>query len=167
MPDHESEPAVNTRAKESVADYPRPPAIERVDRRIRAVASGHVIVDTSRPIRVLETYHPPVYYIPPEDVDMQFLVASPHRSYCEYKGEAHYYSLIVDGEKHSNVGWFYPHPSAGYEELANHIAFYAWAFDEATVDGEQVTPQPGRFYGGWITSEIEGPIKGAPGTTGW
>lgn len=155
------------RAKESVADYPRPPAMEHVNRVIKAMVSGHVIAETTQPIRVLETHHPPVYYIPPEDVAMQFLVESPHRSYCEYKGEAHYYSLIVDGEARANVAWYYPRPSAGYEQLANHVAFYSWALDAATVDGEQVAPQPGHFYGGWITSEIEGPIKGAPGTAGW
>ena len=158
---------MNTNAKESVADYPRPPAIERVDRHLRAIASGRVIAETRRPIRVLETHHPPVYYIPPDDVAMQFLVPSPHRSFCEYKGEACYYSLIVDGEKRPNVAWYYPHPSPGYEELANHVAFYAWALDEASVDDEHVTPQPGHFYGGWITSEIEGPFKGEPGTAGW
>ena len=154
-------------AKESVADYPRPPAIEHVDRHIEAMVSGHVVADTRRPIRVLETHHPPVYYIRSEDIAMQFLVPSPHRSFCEYKGEAHYYSLIVDGEERANVAWYYPNPSPGYEELAQHVAFYAWALDVATVDGEQVTPQPGRFYGGWITSEIEGPFKGEPGTAGW
>lgn len=158
---------MNNRPRESVADYPRPPAIERVDRHIRVVVSGRVIAETRRPIRVLETYHPPVYYIPPEDVAREFLVPSPHATYCELKGSAHYYSLVAGGETRSNVAWYYPDPSPGYEELADHVAFYAWAVDEATVDGEQVTPQPGRFYGGWITSEIEGPIKGAPGTTGW
>lgn len=155
------------RPPESVADYPRPPAIEHVDRHIKALVAGHVIADTHRAIRVLETYHPPVYYLPPQDVATEFLVSSPHRTFCEYKGEARYYSLVVDGVKRSNVAWYYPHPSPGYEALANHVAFYAWALDEATVDGEQVVPQPGHFYGGWITSEIEGPIKGAPGTTGW
>ena len=158
---------MNTRAKESVADYPRPPAIERVDRRVRAVAGGHVIADTRQPIRVLETYHPPVFYVRPEDVAAELLVPSLHRSFCEFKGEAHYYSLVVDGEMRTNVAWYYPRPSAGYEELANHVAFYAWALDEATVDGERVIAQPGHFYGGWITSEIEGPFKGAPGTAGW
>jgi len=157
---------VNARARERVDDYPRPPAIEPVDRHIRAVVGGHGIAETRSPIRVLETHHPPVYYFPPGDVAMEFLVRSPHRSWCEYKGEAHYYSLRVDGEERSNVAWYYPHPSAGYEALANHVAFYAWALDEATVDGEQVTPQPGHFYGGWITSEIEGPFKGQSGT-GW
>ncbi len=158
---------MSDRAKESVGDYPRPPAIERVDRHVRARVSGHVIADSRRPIRVLETHHPPVYYIPPDDVATEFLVPSPHTSFCEYKGEAHYYSLVVDGERRNNVAWYYPHPSPGYEELANYIAFYAWALDEATVDGEQVIPQPGHFYGGWITREIEGPFKGEVGTMGW
>ena len=158
---------MSTRAKERVGDYPRPPAIERVDRHIRALVAGRVIAETRQPVRVLETYHPPVFYIPPQDVVTEFLVSSPHRSFCEFKGEAHYDSLVVDGERRTNVAWYYPHPSPGYEELANHVAFYAWALDVATVDGEQVTPQPGHFYGGWVTSEIEGPFKGAPGTTGW
>lgn len=155
------------RPRESVLDYPRPPALERVDRHIRALVAGHVIAETRRAIRVLETYHPPVYYIPPEDVVAEFLVPSAHTSFCEFKGEAHYYSLAADGVTRTNAAWYYPHPLPGYEALANHVAFYAWALDEATVDGEQVTPQPGHFYGGWITSEIEGPIKGAAGTQGW
>jgi len=158
---------LKTHPQESVADYPRPPAIEHVDRAIHATVRGHIIIGTHRPIRILETFHPPVYYIPPADVSMQFLEPSPHTSFCEFKGQAHYYSLVVDGEKRSNVAWYYPNPSPGYEDLADHIAFYAWALDEATVDGEQVTPQPGHFYGGWITSEITGPIKGKPGTTDW
>lgn len=114
---------MNTRPQESVADYPRPPAIEHVDRAIHASVGGHVIIDTQRPIRILETFHPPVYYIPPADVSMQFLEPSPHTSYCEFKGQAHYYSLVVDGEKRSNVAWYYPNPSPGYEDLADHIAF--------------------------------------------
>lgn len=158
---------MNTRAKEFVRDYPRPPAIERVTSHVVVGVSGHIIASTHRPIRILETHHPPVYYIPPEDVAMQLLESSPHRSFCEYKGEAQYYSLKIGGLHRPNVAWCYPSPSPGYEELANHIAFYAWAFDEATVDGEQVTPQPGHFYGGWITERIEGPFKGAPGTAGW
>lgn len=158
---------MSARAKESVWDYPRPPAIEHVDRHILAGALGHLIVGTHRPIRILETSHPPVYYIPTADVAMEFLEPSRHTTYCEYKGEAQYYSLVVDGERRSNVAWYYSHPSTGYEDLVDHIAFYAWAFDEATVDGEMVTPQPGHFYGGWITSEIEGPFKGEPGTTLW
>ena len=155
------------RPKESVWDYPRPPAVERVDRHIRAIVTARTIADTRRPIRVLETSHPPTYYLPPEDVMVEFLVPSPHTSFCEYKGTAHYYTLMVNGVKRENVAWYYPYPSPGYEEIAGYIAFYAWAFDEVTVDGEQVTPQPGHFYGGWITNEIEGPFKGGPGTLGW
>jgi uncharacterized protein (DUF427 family) len=155
------------RPKESVWDYPRPPAVERVDRHIRAIVTTRTIADTRRPIRVLETSHPPAYYLPQEDVMMEFLVPSRHTSFCEYKGTAHYHSLMVAGVKRENVAWYYPQPSPGYEEIAGYIAFYAWAFDEVTVDGEQVTPQPGHFYGGWITSEIVGPFKGSPGTLGW
>ena len=158
---------MSARARESVWDYPRPPAMEHLDRHILARASGHLIVDTHRPIRILETSHPPVYYVPNADVAMDLLEPSPHTTYCEYKGEAHYYSLVVDGERRNNVAWYYPHPSPGYEDLADHIAFYAWSLDEVTVDGEAVTPQPGHFYGGWITNEIDGPFKGEPGTTGW
>lgn len=152
---------------ESVWDYPRPPSAERTSRRVRAVLAGHVIADTTRAMRVCETSHPPVYYVPPNDVAMEHLESSALTSHCEFKGQAHYYSLVADGVRRSNAAWYYPHPSPGYEELANHIAFYAWGLDEATVDGEQVTPQPGHFYGGWITSEISGPFKGEPGTLGW
>lgn len=126
-----------------------------------------MIADTRQPIRVLETFHPPVFYLPPEDVATELLIPSPHRSYCEFKGEAFYYSIDLGAVRRSNLAWYYPHPSQGYTELANYVAFYAWALDEATVDGEQVDPQPGRFYGGWITHEIEGPFKGEPGTAGW
>ena len=155
------------RPTESVWDYPRPPSAERVARHIRAVLAGHIVADTTRAVRVCETSHPPVYYVPPDDVAMEHLEPSAHTSYCEFKGQAHYYSLVIDGVRHSNAAWYYSHPNPGYEELANHVAFYAWVFDEATVDGEQVTPQPGHFYGGWITREISGPFKGEPGTTGW
>ena len=158
---------MSDRPRESVWGYPRPPSLERASRHVRATAGGHVIAETDRPILIKETSHPPVYYIPPEDLAMEYLEPSSHRTYCEYKGEAHYYSLVIDGKRSSNVGWYYPRPSPGYEELKDHVAFYAWALDEATVDGEQVTPQPGRFYGGWITSEIEGPFKGEPQTMGW
>jgi uncharacterized protein (DUF427 family) len=153
---------MSERTKESVWDFPKPPALEHVDRHVLATGSGHVIVDSHRPIRILETSHPPVYYIPRADVAVEFLEPSPHTTYCEYKGRAHYYSLVCGGQRRSNGGWYYPHPCAGYEELADYVAFYAWAFDEVSVDGEKVRPQPGHFYGGWITSEIEGPFKGEP-----
>ena len=155
------------RPMEVAGDYPRPPSITREPLHARAILGGRVVAETHRPIVIRETTHAPVFYFPPEDVDMSVLLASPHTTYCEYKGLARYYSIEIDGRRANNAAWFYPEPSAGYEEMAEHIAFYAWALDEATVDGEQVEPQPGRFYGGWITSWVEGPFKGAPGTWGW
>ena len=153
--------------KESVWDYPRPPAVEAVERHVRVVAGGEVIAETGRPLRVLETSHPPVYYIPPEDVRLEFLTTGGHHTVCEYKGMASYYNLDVGGKHVSNAAWYYPEPRAGYEVLKDHIAFYPRAVDEATVDGEVVRPQEGHFYGGWITDEIEGPFKGGAGTLGW
>lgn len=155
------------RPVERATEYPRPPAIDREALHVRALAAGRVIAETNRPVVIRETYHAPVFYFPPEDVHMEYLVPSEHVTHCEFKGEAHYYSLELDGERRSNVAWYYPRPFPGYEELADHIAFYAWALDEATVDGVRVDPQPGHFYGGWITPWVEGPFKGAPGTMGW
>lgn len=158
---------MSSRIIESVWEYPRPPAISREDMHVRVVVDGRVLAETSRPVVVRETSHPPVFYVPPEDVDMTMLESSAHVTYCEYKGEAHYFSLIGGGERRSDIAWCYPEPAPGYEELAGHLAFYAWALDEATVDGEQIEPQSGHFYGGWVTSWVEGPFKGAPGTLGW
>jgi uncharacterized protein (DUF427 family) len=155
------------RPPESVWDYPRPPAAERVLRHIRIVAGGEVIAETDHPVKVMETSHPPVYYIPAADIRMEYLTPSPHQTVCEYKGVAGYYNLDV-GEHHvSNAAWYYPDPLKGYALLKDHVAFYPRAVDEATVDGEPVRPQEGHFYGGWITDEIEGPFKGGPGTLGW
>ena len=159
--------AADHKPRESVWDYPRPPAVERVTRHIVAVLMGQVIVDSRQQWRVLETSHPPVYYLPPEDVAMEYLVPSDHRTFCEFKGVAHYYHLVVGDRRHSNAAWTYPDPGPSFESIAGHLAFYAWVFDELTLDGEQVIPQPGHIYGGWITSEIEGPFKGGPGTMGW
>jgi len=156
-----------TRPVESVWDYPRPPSLETVGYRVRARWRGREVANTTSAIKVRETSHPPVYYIPRGDVDTTWLVPSPHRTECEFKGVASYYSL-ADGDTHvPNAAWTYTDPLPGYEPLADRIAFYGWALDEASVDGEVVKPQDGHFYGGWITSEIEGPFKGAPGTTGW
>ncbi len=155
---------------ESVWDYPRPPRLERTARRLRIVHGGVVLAETVRALRVLETSHPPVFYIPPEDIAMQFLDPSPRRSsYCEFKGMATYWTLrIPESEAVSpDAAWSYPKPSRSYAGLRDHLAFYANRVDECSVDGERVTPQPGDFYGGWITSHVKGPFKGAPGTLGW
>jgi uncharacterized protein (DUF427 family) len=153
--------------QESVWDYPRPPAVEPSSRHIQVLFGGVVIADTRRARRVLETSHPPVYYIPREDVRMEHLAQTPRHTYCEFKGTARYFTVRVGDRESPNAAWSYESPSPGFEEIRDHLAFYPSRVDECTVDGERVTPQPGGFYGGWITSDIVGPFKGGPGTVGW
>lgn len=154
--------------QESVWDYPRPPRVEPVHERVRVVVGGAVVADTNHALRVLETAGAPVYYVPPADVRQDLLVPSPHRSVCEWKGDAAYWSFDDRrGRRIDNVAWSYPHPLPGYEAIADHLAFYAGLVDEAWVGDELATPQPGRFYGGWITSRVVGPFKGEPGSAGW
>ncbi len=155
---------------ESVWDYPRPPRLEASGRRIRIVHGGAVLAETKRALRVLETSHPPVYYIPQEDIVTERLRLSERGgSFCEFKGVASYWSVLSLTEEVlvQDVAWSYARPSPGYAALAGHLAFYASRVDECTVDGERVVAQPGDFYGGWITSHVKGPFKGAPGTLGW
>jgi uncharacterized protein (DUF427 family) len=153
--------------QESVWDYPRPPRIEQVPERVRIVVDGVTIADSTRALRVLERAGPPVYYVPPEDVRTDLLVASPHRTLCEWKGQASYHSLVLPGRTTPNIAWSYAEPLPGYEAIRDRLAFYAGLVDEAWVGEELATPQPGRFYGGWITSKIVGPFKGEPGSQGW
>jgi uncharacterized protein (DUF427 family) len=153
--------------QESVWDYPRPPRVEPTSKRLRVVFGGVVIADTTRGWRVLETSHPPVYYIPPEDILPGALVATPRSSFCEFKGAARYFTVIAGGKRAEDAAWSYPDPSPPFARLRDHVAFYAGRMDECTVDGERVTPQPGGFYGGWITRDIVGPFKGGPGSMGW
>ena len=155
--------------QESVWDYPRPPRLEVSTRRLRVMLAGALIAECSRSLRVLETSHPPVYYIPLACVAPGALELSGGRgSFCEWKGAAVYYDVIGPGARRVSRGaWGYPDPSPAYQQLRETIAFYPAAMDECTVDGERVTPQPGGFYGGWITSDITGPFKGEPGTLGW
>jgi uncharacterized protein (DUF427 family) len=152
---------------ESVWDYPRPPRVEASARRIRIVCGGVTIVDTTNAIRVLETSHPPVFYVPPADVAPAVLRPIAHRTFCEFKGVASYWDVTAGGRHVPAAGWSYPDPSPGYETLRDHLAFYPSKMDACFVDDEQVTPQEGDFYGGWITSEVTGPFKGGPGTRGW
>jgi uncharacterized protein (DUF427 family) len=153
--------------RESVRDYPRPPRLESCDALIRVVFGGELIAETRRALRVLETSHPPVYYLPREDVRLQVLQPEAGATVCEYKGRAEYFSVQVKGKKVTRAAWHYPRPRPPYEELAGHIAFYAQAMDACSVNGERVTAQPGSFYGGWITAGILGPFKGAAGTESW
>jgi uncharacterized protein (DUF427 family) len=141
--------------------------VEPVPERIRVIVDGLVIADSTHALRVLETAGAPVYYLPPMDVRMDLLETTSHHSFCEFKGEAGYWSLALPGREIPNAAWSYPEPSPGYEPIRDYVAFYAWAVDEAWVGGERATPQPGRFYGGWVTSRIAGPFKGGPGSLGW
>jgi uncharacterized protein (DUF427 family) len=153
--------------QESVWDYPRPPRLEKVSERLRVIFNGQTIADTKSGYRVLETSHPPVYYIPPEDIAEPYLQAAAGSSWCEFKGQATYWSLDVQGKRAEKAAWSYPLPSSAFADIAGHLAFYASRVDECWVDDERVQPQQGDFYGGWITSRIVGPFKGGAGTRGW
>lgn len=153
--------------QESVWDYPRPPRLERTSSVLRVEFAGATIAETTRGHRVLETSQPPAYYFPPDDVDMNHVVASTHRTFCEWKGQAHYYTIRVDRRAATDAAWSYSTPLDAFHEIAGHLAFYPQRVDACFVDGERVHSNDGAFYGGWITSKIVGPFKGGPGTAGW
>jgi len=152
---------------ESVWDYPRPPRLEDSERRIKVVFGGVTLAYTTRAKRVLETSHPPVYYIPPEDVRMEHLTLAGGATFCEWKGAARYYDISTDERREPRAAWFYPDPIPAYAGIRGYVAFYPSLMDACWVDGEKVRAQEGDFYGGWITSDIVGPFKGGPGTRGW
>ena len=161
------EPVVPGPGQESVWDYPRPPRTEAVTERVRVIVAGQVIADTFQAVRVLETSHPPVYYIPRDDVRDDAIRPAAGSSFCEWKGDASYWSIDVSGRRIEGAAWSYEQPSPGFEVIRGHLAFYAGRIDEAWVGDERATPQPGGFYGGWVTSRITGPVKGEPGSWGW
>ena len=152
--------------RENVQSYPRPPALQPVPQRILIRLGGFVVADTSRALRVLETHHAPTYYLPPEDVDA-ILRPTMGSSICEWKGLARYYDVIAGAATATRAAWAYDRPTPRFADLAGHIAFYAGLMDEAWVGDLRVMPQPGDFYGGWVTPNLDGQIKGAPGTTHW
>jgi uncharacterized protein (DUF427 family) len=153
--------------QESVWDYPRPPRVEPVSARVRVEFDGITIADTTQALRILETSHPPVYYIPPADVHMVYLSLTPHHTYCEFKGAAVYWRLHVGSHVSEHAAWSYPDPSPDFESIRDYLAFYPGRVDACYVDEERVEAQAGDYYGGWITSAIVGPFKGGPGTWGW
>jgi len=153
--------------QESVWDYPRPPRVERSDEEVEIWFAGVRIAKSQRTVRVLETSHPPTYYIPKADVETVYLSPSPRRTMCEFKGQSHFYTVSVDGRSARNAVWEYPEPQSGYEALKDHLCFYPSLMERCLVNGEAVTPQEGDFYGGWITRRIVGPYKGGAGTWGW
>jgi uncharacterized protein (DUF427 family) len=160
-------PAPIAPGQESVWDYPRPPAVRQCDRAIRVVLGGEEICSTSSSWQVLETSHPPTYYIPRSAFVTGSLRPADGRSVCEWKGTASYLDLVSRSAVASRAAWFYPTPTLSYTMLVDHIALYAAMVDGCFVDDERVIPQAGSFYGGWITSDIVGPFKGFPGTSDW
>lgn len=152
--------------QESVWDYPRPPRLARDPREVTIVAAGIEIARSRSAIRVLETASPPTFYLPLHDVRRDYLEPAGGRTYCEWKGEARYWTVVAGGERFERAAWSYPAPPPPYVEIQWHLAFYAGQL-ACFVDGRRVVPQPGKFYGGWITPEVVGPFKGEPGTEGW
>ena len=153
--------------QESVWDYPRPPRLEAVSQHVRVVFNDVVMADTNQALRILETSHPPVYYLPPEDVRTEYLKQNQHQSFCEFKGMAGYYDLEIEGQRVTNAAWFYPNPVPQYAGLQGYLAFYPSKMDACYVGDALVRAQEGDFYGGWITDKIVGPFKGGAGTWGW
>ena len=153
--------------QESVWSYPRPAIAEPSPCHIVIEHGGRRIAETRSAVRTLETSHPPSWYIPPADIAPGVLRRAAGTSLCEWKGTAVYWDVVVGDTVLPRVGWSYPDPTPAFALLRDHVAFYAGPFDRCTVDGDTVTPQAGRFYGGWITSRVVGPFKGGPGTMGW
>ncbi|MDX1616909.1 MAG: DUF427 domain-containing protein [Candidatus Promineifilaceae bacterium] len=154
--------------QESVWDYPRPPRLERTNRHIQIIVNEVVVADTRSAWRVLETSHAPTYYIPPADILMRHLQRVPRRrTMCEWKGQAHYYDVVVGDERREQAAWAYAAPTPAFASIKDHLAFYVRLMDQCLVDGEVARPQPGGFYGGWVTDDVVGPFKGEPGTTWW
>jgi uncharacterized protein (DUF427 family) len=153
--------------QESVWDYPRPPAVQPSDAVVIVEFGGSIVAWSSRTLRVLETSHAPVHYIPRDDVRTGVLDPLHGRTWCEFKGAASYADLVVGDRRSRQACWWYATPHAGYEALTDAVAFYPGRVDRITVDGEEVRGMEGDFYGGWITSRVVGPFKGAPGTEWW
>lgn len=153
--------------QESVWSYPRPPRLEPAADRLRIVLGGETIADTVEGWRVLETSHPPVYYLPPRDIRPGALVPALGRSVCEWKGAASYFDVTGGGRHAARAAWSYPDPTEPFRPIRGYVAFYPGLMDACFVADEQARPQPGGFYGGWITAAVVGPFKGEPGTQGW
>ncbi len=160
-------PEIPGPGQESVWDYPRPPAVEPVVQRIRILLGGDVIVDSDQNYRVLETSHPPVYYLPVEAFKPGVLTLAERTSFCEFKGNASYFHVHGGDVHRPYAAWTYLDPTPRFSALRAHVAVYAHQMDACYVGDQLVNPQPGDFYGGWITDHIVGPFKGGAGTLGW
>jgi len=153
--------------QESAWDYPRPPGLEATSAHLEVVLGNVTVADTRRAYRVLETSHPPNYYFPPDDVLAGALARVEESSFCEWKGRAHYFHVCSGDRVALRAAWGYDTPNERFAAIRGYVAFYPGLVDACFVDGERVEPQAGGFYGGWVTSKVVGPFKGAPGTRGW
>lgn len=154
--------------QESVWDYPRPPRVEPCTRMVTVRFAGRVIARSDRALRVLETAGAPTIYVPADDVDLDVLGLSTGGStWCEWKGSARYYDLVAGDEVSERAAWTYPSPTPAFTALTEHYSFYPARTEACYLDDELVSPQPGGFYGGWVTADIVGPIKGEPGSLLW
>jgi uncharacterized protein (DUF427 family) len=160
-------PEVPAAGQESVWDYPRPPRVEEFAGTITVELGGETIAVTTRSWRVLETSHPPTYYLPRGAFADGVLRAARGSSWCEWKGQASYFDLVTSSATAAGAAWTYRKPTAGFTVIADAVAVMAADVDRCTVNGETVVPQPGGFYGGWVTSAVVGPFKGVPGSMGW
>jgi uncharacterized protein (DUF427 family) len=154
-------------ARENVQDYPRPPAVEPVRHRLSVVFNGVEIAATDRGWRVLETHHAPTYYFPPDDIRPGVLRPSAGRTICEWKGVAQYMDVAAEPKQELRAAWTYANPTERFAAIARHVAFYPGQMDACFVGESRVDPQPGAFYGGWVTPNLDGSVKGGPGTEGW
>ncbi|MEM7665077.1 MAG: DUF427 domain-containing protein [Pseudomonadota bacterium] len=164
---HHPEPDPVGPDQESVWDYPRPAIAEPTGRRIQIVHRGVALVDSTNAWRTLETSHPPTYYIPQSDIAIEHLAPNSRRTICEWKGQAAYWDVVIGDTRIEAVAWSYANPTPGFAPIADFLAFYPDPFDQCLVDGEAITPQPGEFYGGWISQYEAGPFKGIPGSRFW
>lgn len=153
--------------QESVWDYPRPAICEPTHRRIQIIHNGVDLVDSCKAWRTLETSHPPTYYIPQSDIDMAYLAPNSRRTICEWKGQARYFDIVIGRDRIEAGAWCYPVPTPGFAAIAQMIAFYPDPLETCLVDGVRISPQPGGFYGGWISKYEAGPFKGGPGSRFW
>jgi len=153
--------------QESVWDYPRPPKLELSSKSVRIIFNGVEIAKSQKTQRVLETSHPPVYYIPPEDIKIEYLQPTSKQSFCEWKGVANYYTIVVGEKSVPNCAWYYTNPTPAFAGIKEYVAFYPSKMDACFLNEEKVQAQQGDFYGGWITQDIVGPFKGGAGSWGW
>ncbi|WP_394729745.1 DUF427 domain-containing protein [Altererythrobacter sp. GH1-8] len=164
---HHPQPHPIGPGQESVWDYPRPAICEPTQRRIQIIHRGATLLDSCKAWRTLETSHPPTYYIPRSDIAMDLLSRNRRRSLCEWKGQASYWDVEIEGDRFEATAWCYEKPTSSFAPIAGYLAFYPEPFNQCLVDGHEILPQPGGFYGGWISPFEAGPFKGIPGSRFW